>query len=157
MIFRLFTAGFVLLLVLVSWLAIGHWYWYRDIGLKHKHQCALQSTWVWTRIAGLYSWSCFIKTTTIVLLFFASNRRIKGIRRGPVSVPRLKNMIRRFESTGDLGIAPGEADGQLRQKLLKLLLPWLRMLDAMCDLQAVKKKTALRVKPSYPCPDPCWL
>ena len=26
-------------------------------------------------------------------------------------------MIRRFELTGDFGIAPGEADGQLRQKL----------------------------------------
>ena len=46
-------------------------------------------------------------------------------------------MIRWFELTGDLGIAPGEADGQLRQKLLKLLLPWPRMLDAKCDLQAV--------------------
>ena len=45
-------------------------------------------------------------------------------------------MIRRFELTGDLRIAPGEVDGQLHQKLL--LLPWLRILDAMCDHQAVK-------------------
>ena len=42
-----------------------------------------------------------------------------------------------FELTGDLGIAFGEADGQLSQKLLnKLLLPWLRMLDAMCEFHA---------------------
>ena len=47
-------------------------------------------------------------------------------------MPGLKNMIRRFELTGNLVIAPGEADGQ---KLLKLLLPWLKMLDA---IQAVK-------------------
>ena len=62
-------------------------------------------------------------------------RRNRGIRRDSLSVPGLKNIIRRFELTGDLGIAPGETDGQLRQKLLKkLLLPWLRMLDAMCNL-----------------------
>ena len=48
-------------------------------------------------------------------------RRIKGIRRGSLSVPRLKNMIRRFELTGDLGIALGEADGKLSQKVLKKL------------------------------------
>ena len=40
--FRLYAAGFALLLVLVPWLAIGRWYWYGDLGLKHKHQCALQ-------------------------------------------------------------------------------------------------------------------
>ena len=41
MMFRLCAAGFALL-VLVSWLAIGRWYWYGDVGSKHKHQCALQ-------------------------------------------------------------------------------------------------------------------
>ena len=35
------------------------------------------------------------------------------MRRGPLSVSGLKNMIRRFELTGDLEIAPGEADAQL--------------------------------------------
>ena len=42
MLFRMCAAGFALLLVLVSWLAIGRWYWYGDVGLKHKRQCALQ-------------------------------------------------------------------------------------------------------------------
>ena len=82
--------------------------------------------------------------TLLVKLFYHSNnnrssaaafreyRHIKGIRRGPLSVLGLKNMIRRLELTGDLGIAPGEADSQMSQKLLKtLLLQWLRMLDAM--------------------------
>ena len=44
-------------------------------------------------------------------------QRIKEIRRGPLSVPGLKNINRRLEFTGELGIAPGETDGQLRQKL----------------------------------------
>ena len=53
-------------------------------------------------------------------------------------------MIRRFDLTGDLGIAPADADGQLRQKLLKKLqLSWLRLLDAMCVLQAAKSPANL--------------
>ena len=39
MMFNLCAAGFALLLVLVSCLAIGLWYWYEDVGLK---QCALE-------------------------------------------------------------------------------------------------------------------
>ena len=51
---------------------------------------------------------------------------------------------RRFELNGDFGIAPGKADDTIcdlqRQNLLKLLLPWLRMLDAICDLQATGRR-----------------
>ena len=55
-------------------------------------------------------------------------------------------MIRRFELTGDLGIAPGDADGQLRLKLSKkLLLPWLRMLEAVNS-----EPRYLQVNPCYP-------
>ena len=59
-----------------------------------------------------------VSRTLLVKLFYQNNnavtalrvhRRIKGIRRGPLSVPRLKNMIRRFELNGDLGIASGRA------------------------------------------------
>ena len=52
----------------------------------------------------------------LVKLFYQNNNssaaalreylRIKGIRRDPLSVPELKNMIRRFELIGDLGISP---------------------------------------------------
>ena len=41
-----------------------------------------------------------------MLLLFASIDALK-IRRGPLCVQGLKNMIRRFELTGDLGTAPG--------------------------------------------------
>ena len=111
--------------------------------MKHKHQCELQ---LQTINMGLDK----ISRALLVKLFYQNNnnnsvtalleyRRIKGIRRGPLSIPWLKNMIRRVELIGDLGIAPGEAEGQLRQKWLKkLLLPWLRMLDAMCYLHCLK-------------------
>ena len=79
----------------------------------------------------------------MLLLLFASIDALKDTEVIIISLPGLKNMIRRFELTGDLGIAPGEADGQLRQKLLKKwLLPWLRMLDAMCDLHDSPKSNS---------------
>ncbi|PSN43359.1 hypothetical protein C0J52_15565 [Blattella germanica] len=58
-----------------------------------------------------------VSRALLVKLFYQNNnnsaaalreyRRIKGIRRGPLSAVALKNMIRKFELTGDLGIAPG--------------------------------------------------
>ena len=34
-------------------------------------------------------------------------RRIKRLRRGPISINELKNMIPKFEETGELSIIPG--------------------------------------------------
>ena len=34
-------------------------------------------------------------------------RRMKGLRRGPMSTNGLKKMVMKFESTGDFGVAPG--------------------------------------------------
>ena len=74
----------------------------------------------------------------IVLLIFASVDALKYMERSSfrTGVEELDSEVRinwRF------GIAHGEADGQLRQKLLKkLLFPWLRMLDAVCDLHCLK-------------------
>ena len=88
MMFRLCAAGFALLLVLVSWLAIRRWYWYGDIGLKHKHHCALQ---LQTINMGLNKVSrallvklfffFFFKRRTIVLLLFASITALKNTER----------------------------------------------------------------------------
>ena len=117
--FRLCAAGFALLLVL---LVLFRWYWYVEVWLKHKHQYALQ---VQTINMGLDK----VSMALLVKLFYRNNynsaaairyyRLIKGIRRGLLSVPGLKNIIRKFKLTGDLGIAPGVIDVQLRQKLLK--------------------------------------
>ena len=84
----------------------------------------------------------------LVKLFYENNnknadalreyQRIKGIRRGPLFVPGLNNVVRRFELTGDLGIAPERFRRPIAPEIVKnLLLTWLRKLDAMCDLQAV--------------------
>ena len=84
------------------------------------YSCRL-STWVWTRIAGL---SSFVK------LFFLNNsnsaavlreyRRIKEYgRRGALFVPGLKNMIRGFELTGDLGIAPGRGRRPIASEIVE--------------------------------------
>ena len=90
-----------------------------------------------------------VSRVLLVKLFYQNNnsaaahreyRRIKGIRRGSLSVPRL-NMIRSFELTDDLGIAPGRGRRPIALEIVKkLLLPWLRMLDAMCDLQAAHEQ-----------------
>ena len=106
--------------------------------MKQKHQCALQ---LQTINMGLDKdnkallENLFYQNNRNTAAALSEYRRIKGY--GKVYFRYgLKNMIQRFELTGDLGIAPGEADaGQLRQKLLKLLLPWLIMLDAKCDLR----------------------
>ena len=140
MVFRLWAAGFVLL-ALGSWLAIGRWYWYGDVELKHKHQCALQLQTINMSLDK-------VSRALLVKLFYQNNnsaavlheyRHIKGIWRGSLSILGLKNMIWRFKLTVDLGIASGRGRLQLHRKLLKLLSPWLRMLDAMCDLQAVNE------------------
>ena len=110
----------------------------RSLEFKLKHQCAFQLQ-VITMGLDKYSRALLVKpfhqNNSNSAAALREYQRIKGIQRDPLSVPGVKNIIRRFELTGDLGIAPGEADGQLRQKLLKkLLLPWLRILDIMCDL-----------------------
>ena len=55
----------------------------------------------------------------------------RGSNPGPLRDRRACYHLVHSGGLGDLGIAPGETDCQLRQKLLKVLLPWLRMLDAM--------------------------
>ena len=83
MIIRLFAAGFVFLLVLVSWLAIGHWY--GDVGLKHKHRCALQLQTINMGLdkvsRALLVMLVFFFKTTIVLLLFASIDALKNTER----------------------------------------------------------------------------
>ena len=123
MMFRLCAAGFKLLLVLVSWLAIGCWYWYGDVGLKLKHQCALH---LQTINMGLDKDSrallvkLFFTKTTVMLLLFASIDALKNTERS-FFVPGLKNMIWRFELTGDLGIAPGRGRRPIAPEIVEEL------------------------------------
>ena len=66
--FRLCAARFALL-VLVSWLVSGRWYWYGEVGfLKHKHQCALQ---LQTINMGLNK----VSRALLVKLFFQNNKK----------------------------------------------------------------------------------
>ena len=75
MMFRLCAAGFALLLVLVSWLAVGRWCWYGDEGLKHKYQCALQLQTIHVDHDKISR--AFFITLAIVLLLFASIDALK--------------------------------------------------------------------------------
>ena len=55
-------------------------------------------------------------------------------------------MIRRFELTGDFGTASGEADGPIAPEIAEeVTVAMVRMLDAMCDLQAVNTKVTQKV------------
>ena len=77
----------------------------------------------------------------------------RRIQRGPLSVPALKDMIRRFELTGDLGIAPGRGRRPIAPEIVE---------DVTVDMAEnagrnvrFSSSETLRVKPCYTCPYPC--
>ena len=100
---------------------------------------------------GLYKDS----RTLLVKLFYQNNnnsaaalreyRRIKGMRKDPLSVPGLKNMIRRFELTGDLGITPGRCRRSIAPEIVEVIVA---MAENAGRNVRFSSSDALRVKPS---------
>ena len=70
---------------------IGRWFWYGDVGFKHKHQCALQLQTINIGLdkvgRALLVKLLFFKITTIVLLLLVSIDVLKqgSSTRGPLT------------------------------------------------------------------------